>query len=162
MLYKDIASAYHSFLTSVAWDNPLYVKAITEGKNKFLSNAWLSLSKSSKYHKAEFITKSALAKIENGDYKNLVFEHMIPKQKFIQKPCEELAKKGELTLEFVEDILTRYWHLATITKEEDSMLDRLSIPSDWDKKDIFIRYKIAQIDLIENPYYFWNSSEFNG
>jgi len=89
------------------------------------------------------------------DYAGLVFEHLVPKSRYIQEPCERLAKddKEKLTVEFIEGLLRRYWHLATITKDEDELLSRNAMPDDWDGEDIRARYKRVGIDLIENPQF---------
>lgn len=81
-----------------------------------------------------------------------MFEHLVPKSAYIQKPCEILAAKGLLTVEHVEDLLTRYWKLATITREEDRKLHSRKMPEDWDLCDVFARYKAAGIKLVPNQY----------
>ena len=157
MIQKEIqviAAAYFKLLKCIDWADPVFVSGIREGKNKFLSNAWLSRAKANKYHKTNWISQDALAQIESGDYTDLVFEHLVPKQKYIQDPCERLAMEGRLTLDYVIDLLSKYWHMATITKEEDSKLSRRSLPDDWDGSDIHVRYKNACIsNLIPNPYF---------
>jgi hypothetical protein len=45
-----------------------------------------------------------------------------------------------------------YWHVATITKEEDARLPR-DMPDDWDGKNVFARYEAVGIKLQNNSYY---------
>ena len=149
----SIAAAYHKLLTRIDWSDPIFISGIREGKNKFLSNAWLSHTRSNKYHKTNWISVDALSKIKSNDYSLLVFEHLVPKQKYIQDPCERLAMENQLTLPFVVELLSRYWHMATITKQEDDRLLRRSAPVNWDCQDIHARYKLADIELIPNPYF---------
>jgi hypothetical protein len=106
-----------------------------------------------KYHKTQYVSPAAKEKIENKKWGGLVWEHCVPKQKYIQEPCERLAKKGELTLEFVLDLLNRNWKTATITKEEDGRLRRTSMRANWNGKDPFDRYTEAKIELLDNPNY---------
>ncbi|WP_158259613.1 hypothetical protein [Photobacterium sp. GB-36] len=46
--------------------------------------------------------------------------------------------------------------LAVITKEEDALISKIKLgsrmPDDWDGKDQFIRYELAGIKLIKNPF----------
>lgn len=151
---RDIAEAYYKLLTSLDWSDDILIGGIKEGLNKFLSNCFVK-TMPGRYleYKSHYITPAALAQVEAGDNNRLIYEHMVPKGKYIQKPCEELAKEGKLTIEFIEQKLNAYWHLATVTVEEDRKLDMYKMPADWDGKDIFGRYKDAGVDLIENPLF---------
>jgi len=86
--------------------------------------------------------------MEKGSTAGLVYEHMVPKSRYIQKPCEERAKKKALSEDYVLDLLNRYWKIAIVTKEEDAELTRTKMPDDWDAEDIRLRYTYADIELV--------------
>src|SRR5262245_130797 len=133
MSHQKLAEAYWKLLTSIDWTNEILVKGIQEGLNKFLSNAFASqFPKKKKHHKTHLISDAALEQLKTENYQNLVYEHLVPKSQYIQKPCEELAGNGKLTVEFVTQLLEKFWQVATITKDEDTRLDRKKMPSDWD------------------------------
>jgi hypothetical protein len=146
---SKITIAYYKLLSSIDWSDEVLILGIREGLNKFLSNAHLKLANKHKYLQGNFYSRSAAEKVEAGDFNGLVYEHMVPKAKYIQKPCEEKAKIGDLTIEFIETHLDKYWKIAVITKEEDKRLSRASMPKNWNEKNIFIRYTLAGIELIE-------------
>jgi hypothetical protein len=150
---KKLAAAYHKLLVSIDWEDELLVAGISEGLSKFLSNAYLSLYKGNKKHfTSHYFSGNAIKKVENNDFSELVFEHIVPKDKFIQKICKEKAKDGTLTIDFIENLLERYWKIATITKAEDKTLISRNMPKDWDGTDILARYNLAKVKLIENPF----------
>ena len=154
-IIEKLAKTYLEFLKSIKWDNELYLKGINEGKNKFLSNAHLHLC-GDKYEISNYHSKEALFLLNNqtgiDNSGKLVFEHMVPKTKYIQKPCEEMAKSGELTYNFIYDLLEKYWFIATITKEEEKLLKTSKVmPTDWGKIGHIARYEKTKIQLIQNP-----------
>ena len=149
---KELARIYYKLLTSVDWSDEIFIKGLREGLNKFISNAFLAHHNGkNKYHKTHYVSRIALAKLNVKDHKGLIYEHVVPKTKYIQGPCEELAKTGKLTESIIESKLDAYWKLATVTKAEDQKLDMLSMPEDWDGQDVFARYKDVGIELINNP-----------
>jgi hypothetical protein len=150
----QLADAYVAFLSRLAWDLPLVISGSREGRNKFLSNAYLSMfPKSRKYKKTQLVSTSARERIDAGRHrKGLVFEHIVPKQLTIQEPCEELAREAKLTTDFVLGLLRRYWVLATVTTEEDDRLRKRGMPEGWDGRDVFARYAAAGIELVANPF----------
>lgn len=149
-----LARCYYKLLNSLDWNDDLLVSGMREGLNKFLSNAYLaSTPGKNKYHKTHFISSNALEQLKSNCSTGLVFEHIVPKTKYIQEPCERLARSQELTAEHVEYIINRYWKLATITTAEDEKLTRLAMPKEWDEVDVFARYKVVGINLIVNPYF---------
>src|SRR4051812_16802766 len=100
MSHQKLAEAYCSLLTSIDWKNELIVNGLKEGLNKFLSNAFASqFPKKHKHHKTHKISIAALEQLKAENYQNLVYEHLVPKATYIQKPCEELAKDKKLTVE---------------------------------------------------------------
>lgn len=145
---KELARAYYKLLTTLDWKDEILIEGLREGLNKFLSNAF----KGRKHLKSHFVSRSALEQLQCNDFTELVFEHLIPKSKYIQKPCEEKAIQGTLTVEYIEDLLQKFWYFAIITKKEDSLLTRFRMPEDWDENDIFARYKVAGIELVKNPF----------
>lgn len=148
-----LARAYFKLLSSVDWADPVLVKGLQEGLNKFLSNAHLSLVPGvNKYHKTHYISRAALAQARGGTYRGLVWEHLVPKHQYIQQPCQRAAREGQLTIPFIENLLQRYWCLATITREEDRILSTTTMPDEWDTVDVFARYAAAGIELVPNPF----------
>ncbi len=150
-----LSNIYFEFLKSIKWENELYLKGIKEGKNKFLSNTYLHIC-GGKYGISNYHSKEALFILNNQKDLNrsgkLVFEHMVPKDKYVQKPCEEMAKAGELTINNIYSLLNKYWFIATITKEEEKTLKTSRVmPNDWEKKGHFARYDNTKIELIQNP-----------
>jgi hypothetical protein len=152
---KDIANAYTEILMTLDLTNPVIFKGLKEGLNKFLSNAYLSSKQGNKYEKGHYYSQEAYRKIKAREFTDLVFEHMVPKHKYIQKPCVEKAIKKELKENDVYDLLERYWKIAIITKEEDKKLVGRSMPKGWDGEDIFLRYKLAGIQLIPKEKLTW-------
>jgi uncharacterized UPF0160 family protein len=142
-----VAHAYFKLLNSIDWKDDVLLFGLREGLNKFLSNAFLKLNMGRKHHQADFYSQKAIQKIITGDYTNLIYEHMVPKTEYIQQRCEEKARGGKLTIDFVVDRLERYWRIAVITKDEDNLLERSRMPVDWDGIDILARYVSAGIAL---------------
>ena len=124
------------------------MSGIREGLTKFLSNAFLKSNGTNKYYQGDYYTYSALDRMEKGITSGLVYEHMVPKSQYIQKPCEERAKKKSLSEDYVLDLLNRYWKIAIVTKEEDAKLARTKMPDDWDAEDIRLRYDNERIKLV--------------
>lgn len=149
-IIKNLAKSYFDLLSNLNWENDLLIKGIKEGLNKFLSNAFLKSKTRKKYFNCDYFSQNALEQVKNNNFDRLIFEHMIPKNEYIQKPCEAKAKDGNLKLEFIENLLLQYWFIATITKDEDKLLDRNKMPEKWDNKDIFYRYTKANIVLVKN------------
>lgn len=149
--YDRVAQSYYRLLNSIDWYDEVLLIGLKEGLNKFLSNAFLSLNSTSKYCQGDFYSKQAYKKVQQKDFTNLVYEHMVPKNKYIQKVCEENAKNETLTLEIILELLKKYWKIAIITKDEDKLLLTKSMPKTWNENNIFLRYQEANIQLIMNP-----------
>jgi len=156
-IISKLADVYFEFLNSINWDNQLLLNGLKEGKNKFLSNVYLHLCRG-KHSIVNYHSISAL-EIYNNSSGNLtkgllVFEHMIPKEKYIQKPCEEIIQmeiSPELKREKIHDLLDRYWHIASITTQEDkSLKHKKTMPENWDGLNIFARYETINIVTIKN------------
>lgn len=148
----ELARAYFKLLSNIDWRDEVLVAGLREGLRKFLSNAHLALHPGHKYHKTHFVSRRALLRLKRQDYRGLVFEHLAPKQPYIQQPCEDRANDGTLTLTFVRSRLDKFWYLATITEEEDRLLPRVKMPADWDGTNILARYEAVGLRLIPNPF----------
>jgi len=155
---KDLSLLYFKFLKSIDWDDKIYLKGINEGRNKFLSNTYLNLC-TGKHAITNFRSKKALEIIQdsNNNSKNgkLIFEHMVPKEKYIQRPSEEIVRDLRLTesekLDKIFELLIKYWHIASITVEEDkSIKNKRTMPKDWDGVSITARYDEVGITVIKN------------
>jgi hypothetical protein len=152
-LIKTLANSYFNFLflNGQAFKNKDYEIGLKEGKNKFLSN--LAISKTGKYKidSTDFISEAAYKQLIAGNTSNLVYEHMVPKTKYIQEPLEKEAMNNQLNYEKVFHTLNKYWFTCLITKDEDKKLNSLNLrnkmPSDWDGLNIFARYSAAKIKL---------------
>lgn len=97
----------------------------------------------------------------NGIGKKFRYEHIVPKKKFIQSKIEKKAREGILGKKLKEEIkrlLEKFYYVALITIEEDKKLLSLKLGNDMPNKwndstgDIFARYKLADINLIPNPF----------
>lgn len=149
----NMAEAYVAFLSSFPWERPLVVAGAKEGLNKFLSNAYLSSFRARRKHElTQLISPAAFELASAGRTAGLVFEHVVPKRRFIQESCEEHARRRTLHADFVLSLLRRYWVLATVTTEEDRRLTRGTMPTAWDGVDILVRYKSAGVVLVANPF----------
>ena len=145
---EKVAGAYCKLLNSIDWDDKLIIAGLKEGLNKFLSNAFLSLNKKNKYKQGHYYSSEALEKVEKNDFSNLVYEHMVPKNKYIQKVCEEKAKDQKLEPEFIIELLNKYWKIAVITKDEDDKLNSRSMPAGWDGENILARYEEVELKVV--------------
>jgi hypothetical protein len=77
---------------------------------------------------------------------------MVPKAKYIQKPCEDMARVGRLSFNDIFPLLEKYWFIATITKDEEKFLKTAKVmPTDWNSKGHIARYVNTKIELIQNP-----------
>jgi hypothetical protein len=76
----------------------------------------------------------------------LVYEHAIP----VMIVQDKLMKLDDLNPKAVQDILDRFLVTCIVTKEEDRKLAR-AMPKDWDGNDTLARYKLAGIDVEQNP-----------
>ena len=153
-LLDTLAEKYHANLTSLPYEDELFMIGIREGKNKFLANLHIHLAKAQlpagwrdKRYTTDFVTPVALEQLRTKQLKGLEYEHLVPKGAFIQEKCEAKAKTGELTVNFVRDILARYLWTATVTEEEHLRLSRSTMPRWWDKSNIFARYEEAGMKL---------------
>ncbi|MED2737114.1 hypothetical protein [Bacillus toyonensis] len=156
-IIKMLSEKYYIFLQSIPFEDELYMKGIGEGKRKFLANLHIYLTtkdlpkgKKEKRYATDFVTPAALDILKKGSTIGLVYEHLVPKSKYIQDVCEDKAKAGELTVDFVYQLLDLYLWTATVTEYEDTKLSTRTMPDDWDETNIKLRYDISGLDLIEH------------
>lgn len=95
--------------------------------------------------KMHFISKDAKDAILNKTKTQLIKDHSVP-VKIIHK---QMLKKGNCSEIQIEELLTNYYSLGVLTAQEDLKLNALKLksdmPADWDGKDLFARYKKANI-----------------
>lgn len=108
-----------------------------------------------KHNMSDFITPEARKLIESGEKLGgrLIFEHLVPKNIYIEKFKNVIGTK-DLTKEFVYEIFDKYYYTCTVTVEEDAILDKISMPKDWDCENSFYRYEKAGIIFEENLHNF--------
>jgi hypothetical protein len=156
-IVDTLSEKYCKFLFNLPYDDHVYMKGIHEGKGKFLANLHIYLTTidmpkrfNDKRFSTDFVTRSAQEVLNTNAITGLEYEHLIPKKKYIQDVCEQKAKEGILTVDFVQDLLSRYLWIATVTNEEHKLLSRRLMPFNWDGLDIRARYELVGIDLLEH------------
>ncbi|MWJ28572.1 hypothetical protein GPM19_10200 [Halomonas sp. ZH2S] len=147
---EPIIKSYYKLLQSLDWSDEVLIRGLREGLNKFPSNAFLRMNPESKYLCGDYYSPSALEKVQSRNFSGLIFEHMVPKAKYIQKPCEQAAREGSLDINEMRELFQKYWKIAVITVEENSRLKGHAMPKDWDFENIFSRYQESGIELVKN------------
>lgn len=103
-----------------------------------------------KHSMSDYITPNAKKAIESGNVsKNLIYEHMIPKNLYI-KQISEVTLAGKLTETFIYDLLIKYYFVCTVTKEEDNKLPSIKMDDNWDGINPFYRYELSDIHFEPN------------
>jgi len=100
--------------------------------------------------RSDYITDAAIKQVEQKNMKNLVREHMIPKNIYFKFLVDE-SRKGLLTRERIFNILNKYYWTCLVTKTEDKSLGedyQNKMPDDWDGSNIFARYEKVSINGI--------------
>ena len=157
-----MAKAYYDLLSALKpaiAKNPNVEIGLREGMSKFLSNLYIRLRCENGKYDTDYYSEDAWNHKDDGT--KLIFEHIVPKSKYIQEPCEEACKKGNFSdgTKFSEEailkILKERWRIATITEEEDELLTSKGysskMPDEWKiNKDPFLRYKKAGIKLLDS------------
>jgi hypothetical protein len=103
-----------------------------------------------KYSMADFITPKALHILQQKEKVRLIFEHMVPKNLYLNMLVEK-AKQGNLTYTEIYNVLMKYYYTCTVTKDEDNLLPSTKMQDGWDGQNPFFRYQLAGINFIENP-----------
>ncbi|MGE6897073.1 hypothetical protein [Priestia flexa] len=154
-IIRTLASKYYYFLTTLAFHDTLFMKGIHEGKSKFLANLHIYLATkdlpkkwNDKRYSTDFAAPAALEVLKTNTVTGLEYEHLIPKKKYIQDICEQKAKDGILTEDFIRSLLDRYLWTATVTSQEHKSLSRRVMPLNWDQENINARYEVADIALV--------------
>lgn len=93
-LISRLAKAYFNVLQAIDVNNNDISCGIKEGLNKFLSNLAIHMQGKYKITSANYISNNALSQIQHGNISNLVYEHMVPKQRYIQMPCITQTMQG--------------------------------------------------------------------
>ena len=152
-LYNDHSFISDAGISTFSKNNWKKIKATLKSKNPNIkwpkdyrlfvdfmsSKAWEELRKNGLYD-------------ENGKCK-FTYEHMVPKHEYIEKEIQEMAFNDKLDIKKIEELVSKYYYLALILKEEDKKLSKNKMPEDWNREDFYSRYEKAGIDLINNPLY---------
>ena len=148
-LCKRLGKAYVKFLCALNNLEAEHDEVLSGGinhadcKNHFLSNAYLSMFNKFELNKPWIYHSEAAAKQirekEGKWYRGLCFEHIVPKQKYLQSECEKLVRaKREASLQGVIDLIKKYWKIAVITKDENKRLFTRTMPNE--DTNFFARY----------------------
>lgn len=136
----DVLKTYH--LSAKAIGDDLYY--LTESYYKKLGIY------SGKHSMSDYITPAAKEHFLAGEIsKRLIFEHMVPKNLYIQEIAQS-TKTGELSEEVIFEILSKYYYVCTVSVEEDKILPSIKMDKDWDGKNPFHRYEKVGIPFIRN------------
>lgn len=103
-----------------------------------------------KYRMTDFITPKAYESLKSNKKTRYVFEHMVPKNIYLNWIVEH-ANSGELTYDYMFDILNKYYYTCTVTYEENKLLPSTNMQEGWDKQNPFYRYQMVGIEFFENP-----------
>ncbi len=103
-----------------------------------------------KYSMTDFVTPKALQILQLKEKKKLIFEHMIPKNLYLNTLASK-AHQGILTYEEINNVLMKYYYTCTVTEEEDNLLPSTKMQEGWDEQNPFFRYQLTEIKFIENP-----------
>lgn len=163
VIMKLMAENYYYFLNTLNFKDEIYMAGMAEARTKFLANLHITLMKQQLPTKcknwrfsSDFVSERALEHLKKRKWNGhtLQYDHMIPKTKYIRKACESATKNGEITIDYIFNILMRYLWTATIHIDENQLLNgcgyKNKMPEDWDGVNIFARYEKAKIKLIEH------------
>lgn len=106
-----------------------------------------------KYSMTDFITPQALLILQHKERVKLIFEHMIPKNLYINMLVNK-AQQGILTYDEIYNVLMKYYYTCTVTVNEDNSLPSTKMQDGWDGQNAFYRYQLAGIEFIDNPKLF--------
>lgn len=102
-MIEILADKYVMFLNSLHYDDEFFMVGIREGKNKFFANLHIHLAIKNvrqinknidkKHYSTDFVTPDALEVLKGNSNAKLTYEHLVPKKKYIQDPCEKKLRK---------------------------------------------------------------------
>lgn len=153
---QELANSYDYFLRTLPFHNETYMKGMAEARTKFIANLHIYLTtrdlpkgyKERRYG-TDYVSVKALEVLTSHSTKGLVYEHIVPKTKFIKNECENMARSGDISIGFIYEVLDKYLWTATITNTENKLLPTAKdMPSGWDRTNIFFRYESANIPLV--------------
>ena len=158
-----LADNYCYFLKSLQFDNDIYMKGMGEARTKFLANSHITILKeylpkryTDRRYSADYVSERALDLLLQGKWgdSELQYDHMVPKTMYIRTKCEEAAKHGFISSDFIYNLLIKYLWVATIHQDENTLLTQHKLknkmPNGWDKVNIFARYDKVGIKLIKH------------
>jgi len=161
---QKLAQNYYYFLKSLPFSNTLYMNGMKEARNKFLANLHIVIMKEylprgykNWRYSTDFVSERALALLKKRKWGKgeLVYEHIVPKTEFITRVCEQAAEDNEISTELIYNLLMKYFWTATIHKDENVLLPKDTMPTGWNKENVFARYNEVNIELIpHNKSYF--------
>lgn len=102
-----------------------------------------------KHSMSDFITPAAKELLVSKKKSNLVYEHMVPKNLYINEIINS-ALLGNLKFDDVHNALTRYYYVCTVTDLEDALLPSTKMDLEWDGINPFYRYQMAGIEFLPN------------
>ncbi|HIW32951.1 MAG TPA: hypothetical protein IAA29_09190 [Candidatus Paenibacillus intestinavium] len=101
------------------------------------------------YKMGDYVSEEAKQLIElKGRKKNLVFEHMVPTNLYINEFIK-LTVNNELTQAFILNSLQRNYYSCIVTQQEREKLIPFVMGEGWDGQDPFYRYDEAGIRYFE-------------
>ncbi|MGN7403235.1 hypothetical protein ACTHO0_25625 [Cytobacillus praedii] len=112
-----------NFLSGLPFEDQIYMNAMKEARGKFLANCHIVLSKSvlprgykNYRYSTDFVSADALLllKQKKWDAYGLAYEHIIPKAEYIITKVEDAARSGELSRQFIKDMLIERLWTATL------------------------------------------------
>lgn len=115
-IMRLIAEKYVYFLHTLQFDDEIYMQGMREARGKFVANLHIAIMEEKmpkKYkdrrYSSDYVSERALKHLIMREWgsKELQYEHMIPKTKYIKEVCEEAAKNGVVTTDFVYDVLMK-------------------------------------------------------
>lgn len=108
---------------------------------------WVWSEFNGKHQGCKFWSEKALSSgLQN---KHLIHEHLVPRKVLMNKLFSEVIPDKQNIFEFLDT----YCVGVVVTKDEDNMLNKIGLrsemPSDWDNKDPWARYKKVAIKVVD-------------
>jgi|GEM_PF-5664218 len=101
---------------------------------------------------AQYMSVKARDKMQEGNFRDLIGEHIVP----VSTLNEIILTNKNPKQDRIAKILLRFGARAVITNEEHESLKKhelsKNMPSNWNSKNIFERYRIVGIRLEQNRY----------